>query len=71
MTETTQWEYRSVTLGSFWNPPRDEELEAALDELGVEGWEVVSAVALQNTNKFTILAKRPLSSETRRQRSWP
>jgi hypothetical protein len=73
MVETTQWEYRSLTLGSFWSPPKDEEVEEYLNELGAEGWEVVNAFAQHNSNQFRIVLKRPLSPDDARRirRGWP
>jgi len=71
MAEMTQWEYRSATIGSFWSEPKDEAVEAMLNEWGEEGWEVVSVVAVQNSNKVRVLAKRLLTRAVHRQRSWP
>jgi hypothetical protein len=71
MAETTQWEYRAVSLGTFWSTPKDEDFESALNELGEEGWEVISIYTHHSTNKTYVVAKRPLTSETRRRRSWP
>jgi hypothetical protein len=71
MVETIQWEYRSVTAGSFWTRPKDEEMEALLNLLGQDGWEVISVVAQQGSNQLRIVAKRPLTAESRRRRSWP
>ena len=71
MTETTQWEYRALSLGTFWTEPRDEEIENVLNHLGEEGWEVTSVFTRYGSNKVRVVAKRPLSGETRRRRSWP
>jgi hypothetical protein len=71
MTETIQWEYRALTVGTFWNDPKDEDLENELNQLGQEGWEVINVLTHHSTNKYRVIAKRPLSSETRRRRSWP
>ncbi len=71
MADYTQWEYRSITIGSFWSTPKDEVVEAALNDLGVQGWEVVAAAPLVNSNQIRILAKRPLTGEARRKRSYP
>ena len=40
MAEMNQWEYQALSMGSFWNTIKSEDLEAALNELGEEGWEV-------------------------------
>jgi hypothetical protein len=71
VAEIAQWEYRSITLGSFWNTPKDEEIEAVLNELGADGWEVVSVFSQHSTNQFRYTFKRPLSGDTRRRRSGP
>lgn len=70
--ETNQWEYRVVASpGNIWRGPKEEDLEALLNELGMEGWEVVSTYTITNSNKVTIVAKRLLSAEERRRRSRP
>lgn len=69
--ETKQWEYRVVSLGSMWRGPKDEDLAALLNELGEQGWEVVSSYTITNSNKVSVIAKRPLTAFERRQRSWP
>jgi len=40
-----------------------------LNELGLEGWEVVGTYVI--TDKVTLIAKRPLTASTRRMRSLP
>jgi hypothetical protein len=69
--DTKQWEYRVQCVGSFWSGVKADELEQLLNEWGGEGWEVVSTHILENTNKINVIAKRPLSSTTRRVRSMP
>lgn len=71
MAETMQWEYRVVYLGTFWSGPKEADFEATLNELGMEGWEVVAALPVENSNQVRVVLKRLLSSETRRRRSWP
>lgn len=71
MAETAQWEYRVKTLGSFWSSPKDEDLEAALDEWGQEGWQVISLYKSSSGEKVTVVASRQLTLATRRRRSWP
>ena len=70
-TENLPWEYRVRTFGTFFRGVKDEELEAILNEWGMEGWEVISARGIENTSKVTLLAKRPLTSSVRRRRSLP
>jgi hypothetical protein len=71
MAENTQWEYRIQTFGAIFRGMNDEELEATLNEWGMEGWEVISARGIENTNKVTILAKRILTDSVRRRRTLP
>ncbi|RCK76789.1 MAG: hypothetical protein ANABAC_3214 [Anaerolineae bacterium] len=71
MNEINAWEYRIVSLGSWWRGPRDEDLEAALNELGAAGWEVVGFANEYSSGKVRLVAKRPLTDRTRRQRSMP
>jgi hypothetical protein len=71
MVETTQWEYRIQTTGSTFNQPKDEEIEAMLNEWGEEGWEVVAVHNLESTNKVRIIAKRTLPCSIQRSRTWP
>jgi hypothetical protein len=37
----------------------------------MDGWEVVSVFAQHSNNQVRVVAKRPLTSESRRRRSWP
>jgi len=69
--ETQKWEYRVQTVGSFWSDVKADELEQLLNEWGEKGWEVVSTHILENANKINVIAKRSLSSTTRRFRSMP
>ena len=71
MADNTQWEYRVRTFGATFRGAKDEELEATLNEWGMEGWEVLDARGIENTGKVTILAKRPLTDSVRRRRTLP
>jgi hypothetical protein len=71
MAENTQWEYRIDIIGSAWRGPKSENIEAYLNELGIEGWEVINLHQPQNSNKIWITIKRPLTTAARRQRSRP
>jgi len=72
MAEMMQWEYKVMVVGSFWSEPQDDKMEAALNELGMDGWEVISVFAMHSTNKVRMVAKRPLSIDDarRRRRNW-
>jgi len=69
--ESTKWEYYVHSLGSILRSPKDEELTEILDEIGEDGWELVSAVRGESTNRLTLIAKRPLTTASRRRRSMP
>jgi hypothetical protein len=69
--QETKWEYRVLTVGSFWSGIKDEEFEEILNEMGEDGWEVVGFRSLESSNKASIVAKRPLSLTTRRRRNMP
>jgi hypothetical protein len=71
MAEHAQWEYLVRTLGTMFRGEKDEALEATLNEWGLDGWEVISARGVENTSKVVIVAKRPLTSATRRRHSFP
>ena len=43
--QTIQWEYRVLTVGSALKGAKDEQIEAALNELGMDGWEAVNVYA--------------------------
>jgi hypothetical protein len=67
MTEPTHWEYRVITLGSLWGT-KPTDLEARLNELGAEGWEVVHVYNPYGSGQTTAVAKRPLTDTARRRR---
>lgn len=66
-----QWEYRVQTVGGFFSGIKADELEEMLNEWGEDGWEVVSTHIIENANKVNVIAKRPLTDLTRRERSRP
>jgi len=68
--EIKKWEYRVQTIGSMFGT-KDENIEATLNEWGDEGWEVTHVYTPEGSGKITIVAKRELSSTTRRFRSMP
>jgi len=71
MAESTRWEYTIQTCGTTFHSPTDEELQAVLNSLGEQGWEVFSLAQLENSNKVRLAAKRLLSTPARRHSSWP
>ena len=71
MTEQTLWEYRVLSVGS-WLGTKPEATEDALNQIGLDGWEVVSAVHEPGGMKLFVIAKRPLTeTEQRRRRRYP
>ena len=70
MTEKLEWEYHVFSVGSFWSTPSDEQMEATLNEVGQEGWEVVSSFPAHNSSRVTFVARRLLTHTVRRQRTW-
>ena len=70
MSEPNQWEYRVTTIGGAFGT-KDGVVEAALNELGEEGWEAVNVFCMTNSSKVTIVVKRPLDRTARRWRSMP
>jgi hypothetical protein len=65
------WEYRVLSWGGTFSGPKDEELEAGLNELGQEGWEALAVRPHENTNKVTIFLKRRVGGdEPRRDKGW-
>lgn len=70
MTVNILWEYQVITIGSVFGT-RDELVQAALNEMGGQGWEAVSVYTPGQSPKVTIVVKRPLTTSTRRRRSMP
>lgn len=70
MTESTQWEYRVQTIGNIFGT-NDESIQNTLNEWGEDGWEAVSVYPGKDSGKVTLVAKRQLTAQIRRQRSMP
>jgi hypothetical protein len=68
--QVIEWEYRVQTIGSMMGT-KDEQIESTLNEWGEEGWEAVSVYTPSGSGKVTLVAKRPLTADERRRRSWP
>ena len=66
--EIKQWEYRVQTIGSMFGT-KDENIAATLNEWGEEGWEAINVYTPEGSGKVTMVAKRPLTRATRRERS--
>jgi len=68
--QTVQWEYRVQTIGGAFGT-KDENIEATLNEWGLEGWEAIHVYTPSQSNKVTIVARRPVTAALRRLRSRP
>jgi len=66
--QIVQWEYRVLTIGNFFGT-KDENIEATLNEWGLESWEAIHVYTPSQSNKVTIVAKRQLTAASRRLRS--
>ena len=71
MAESTRWEYIIQTFGTTWHALKDDQLQAALNSLGEQGWEVFSVEKSEGSNKVRLAAKRPLSKPVRHRSAWP
>jgi hypothetical protein len=71
MDAQEKWEYHVEEVGSFWSGAKPEELQELLNAMGQDGWKLVSAVPIQNTNKIVLIARRPLTSRPARHSPWP
>lgn len=71
MADKIQWEYHIEVLGSAFRSPKREDIVAYLNQVGEDGWDAINLHQPQNTNRIWITMKRPMTAETRRQRSWP
>jgi hypothetical protein len=71
MSGKIQWEYHIELLGSTFRGAKPDELEAYLNLVGEEGWEVINLHHPPNSTKVWVTMKRPLSIQTRRRRSRP
>ena len=70
MPETTQWEYRVLTIGRALGT-KDELIEATLNDWGLEGWEAIHVYTPSQSGKVTLVAKRLLTASARRRSAWP
>jgi hypothetical protein len=69
--QTIQWEYHVLTVGNAFSGAKDGQIEAILNEWGLDGWEAVNVYAPTNSPKVTLVAKRQVTAASRRLRSMP
>ena len=70
MADKILWEYIVQTLGTTFHAPKNEELQAMLNSLGEQGWEIFSVINMEGS-KVRVVAKRSLTTPVRRRSSWP
>ena len=71
MAESTAWEYHVVSFGGGLRSPKDDDIEAGLNELGEQGWEIVGMTKRERSHRLTFVAKRPMTAGSRRRRALP
>ena len=71
MERPLRWEYQVFSTGSTFKSPKDEELQFMFNELGAEGWEIITVNMPENTGKIRVVAKRPMGGPPRRSKTWP
>ena len=68
MDEIEKWEYQVLTIGSVFGT-KDQNIQATLNEWGLDGWEAINVYTPTNSSKVTIVAKRPLTDANLKQRN--
>jgi hypothetical protein len=66
MSAQIQWEYH-VEKFNNWRGNKPEDVEAALNAMGMDGWEVISSQSSPE-GAIWVTAKRPLTSAVMRAR---
>ena len=56
--EIKQWEYRVQTIGSVFGT-KDEQIEATLDQWGMEGWEAINVYTPMEVARSPLLPNVP------------
>jgi lipocalin len=65
------WEYRVQSVGGILRQPKPEQLSEMLNQAALEGWELTHMVPQENSNALWLVLRRPSTSRTRRETSWP
>ena len=71
MSEKIEWEYRIEVLGSAFRGVKPEKLVIFLNDVGMDGWEVVSVHQPHSSNQIWVTMKRIVTKDARRRRSQP
>jgi lipocalin len=65
------WEYSVQSVGGILRQPKPEQLTEMLNQAAREGWELTNMVPQENSNALWLVLRRPSTSRTRREASWP
>jgi len=67
-----EWEYLVEQFGTVFTAAKPEEVEAFLNEVAMDGWELSQSASMSNGSKLFVILRRKLKTRTRRRRSnWP
>jgi hypothetical protein len=67
-----EWEYLVEQFGTVFTAAKPEEVEAFLNEVAMDGWELAQSASMSNGSKLFVILRRKLKTRTRRRRSnWP
>lgn len=62
-------EYRVEVIGSALRGAKSEELEAMLNQVAQEGWELAELIFKTNTSQLWVVLQRQVEGERSRKRS--
>jgi hypothetical protein len=65
------WEYRVHSVGGILRQAKPEQLAEILNQAAAEGWELTHMVPQENSNAVWLVLRRPSTTRTRRESSWP
>jgi hypothetical protein len=68
-----RWEYQTVQVKfkvNFWTSAAhpEQQLQAVLGPMGLQGWELVSSVSPYSSQQATLIFKRPAAAQ---EGDWP
>ncbi len=65
------WEYAVHPAGGALKRAKPEELTEMLNQAASGGWELVQIVPQESSNAVLLVLRRPSTTRTRRESSWP
>jgi len=66
------WQYQVELFGSALKPAKPEEVEAFLNEVAQEGWELNHVASMSNGSKLMLVLRQKVEGRARRRKpSWP